>query len=107
MHQHKRDPSTPNKSPSTVIRTTNRFEVLHNLDKEPAKKTNTTKKKPHKLSIITQEQSVKKSSSQRTIRPKNKEVVLAVFDIPVIVNGCVLLNMPPKLTTSIMSAVNT
>jgi hypothetical protein len=33
-HSHKRDPSNPSKSPSTEIRTTNRFEVLHNLDKE-------------------------------------------------------------------------
>jgi hypothetical protein len=43
--------------------------------------------------------------SQRTIRPKNKKVVLAVSDIPVIVNGCVLLNTPSKLTST-MSAVN-
>jgi hypothetical protein len=90
MHLHKRDPSSPNKSPSTIIRTANRFEVLHNLDKEPANKTNTTKKKSHKPSVITQKQPAKKSLSERTIGPKNKEVVLAVFDIPVIVNGCVL-----------------
>jgi hypothetical protein len=54
-HLHKRDPSGPNKSPSTIIRTANRFEVLHNLDKEPANKTNKTKKKSHKPSVITQE----------------------------------------------------
>jgi hypothetical protein len=34
------------------------------------------------------------------------EVVLAVSDIPVIVNGCVFLNTPTKLTRSTMSAVN-
>jgi hypothetical protein len=43
VHSHnKRDPSNPSKSPSTEIRTTNRFEVLHNLDKELIKQTNTT-----------------------------------------------------------------
>jgi hypothetical protein len=44
-HSHKRDPSNPTKSPATVIRTTNRFEILHNLNKELTKQTNTTKKK--------------------------------------------------------------
>jgi hypothetical protein len=103
---HKRDPSNPTKSPVTVIRTTNRFEVLHNLDKELMKQTNTTKKKIHKSNATTQEQRAEESFFLRNNRPMNKETMLPVFDIPVRLNGCVSCNTPLKVSTSVMSAVN-
>jgi hypothetical protein len=88
-HSQKRYPSDPSISPLTLIRTTNIFEALHNLDKELTKQTNATKKKSHKSNSTTQGQGVKESISLRTNRHKNKEEVLLVFDIPVLVNGCV------------------
>jgi hypothetical protein len=36
----------------------------------------------------------------------NKEEMLPVFDIPVLVNGCVSCNTPPKVSTNVMSTVN-
>jgi hypothetical protein len=104
-HSQKRFPSHRSKSPLTVI-TTNRFEALHNLDKELTKQTNATKKKSHKSNATTQGQRVKESISLRTNRHKKKEEVLPVFVIPVLVNGCVPCNTPSKVSTSGMSAVN-
>jgi hypothetical protein len=89
-----------------VIRTTNRFKALHNLDKEQMKQTNVTKKKSHKSNAATQGQRVKEFISLRANRHKNKEEVLPVFDIPVLVNGCVPCNTPSKVSTSGMSEVN-
>jgi hypothetical protein len=105
-HLHKRDPSSPSTSPLTVLRTSNRFDVLHNLDNELMKKTNTTKKKFHKSYAKTQVQRPKESTSLRTNRPKKEEEVLPVFDIPVLVNGCVPCNTSSEVSTSTMSAVN-
>jgi hypothetical protein len=44
-HSQKMDPSNPSKSPLTVLRTTNRFEVLQYLDKDLTKQTDTTRRK--------------------------------------------------------------
>jgi hypothetical protein len=49
---------------------------------------------------------VKDSISLRINIHKNKEEVLPVFDIPVLVNGCVPFNTPSNVSTSGMSAVN-
>jgi lysophospholipase L1-like esterase len=85
-HLHKRDPSSPSTSPLTVLRTSNRFDVLHNLDNELMKKTNTTN-------------TTKKKSLESYAKTP-------VFDIPVLVNGCVPSKLSSEVSTSTMSAVN-
>jgi lysophospholipase L1-like esterase len=85
-----------------VIKTTNRFEALYNLDKEQTKQINMIKTNSHKSNVTTQRQRIKKSTSSRI----NKEEVSPVFNIPVLVNGCVFYNTPLKASTTVMSAAN-
>jgi hypothetical protein len=104
-HLHKRHPCKLSKSPSTIMRTASRFDVLHNL-KEHTMQTNTTKKLNHKANATTQGHKVNESDTLRTNKVKDKEEVLPVFDIPVLVNGCIPFNKHSKVPTSVMTKLN-
>jgi hypothetical protein len=86
------DSSNLSQSPVKVMKTTNRSEALHNLDKEQAMQTNIIKEQNHKPNATIQEQRAKKSISLRT----NKEEILPVFNILVLVKGCVFSSTHPK-----------
>jgi hypothetical protein len=105
-HLHKMDPSSPTTPPLTALTTSNRFDVLYNLDNELMKKTNTIKKKLNKSFETTQVKRPKESTSLTTNKPKSEEKVFPVFDIPVLVNGRVLDNPSSKISASTMLAVN-
>jgi hypothetical protein len=57
-HSPKRDSLNPSKSPLTVIKTTNRFEILHNLDKEQTKQINMIKMNSHKSNVRTKDKEI-------------------------------------------------
>jgi hypothetical protein len=68
--------------------------------------TNMTKKKIHTSNATTQGRRAKEAISLSAKSHKNKEEVMPVFDIPVLVSGCVPSNTPSKVSTSGMYAVN-
>ena len=71
------------KASSTTLRTTNRFEVLHNLN-ESTIQTDTTKKLTHKYNATSQRHMVRATASSRTNKVKHKGNVLPVCEVLVL-----------------------